>query len=133
MDTRSRHLTMDVWLASELSESMVEQLKALIRRQLTVLKEVEHQFTPHGQTVVFILSESHFTIHTYPEEHYVSLDCYVCNPNVDLEALREAILAILDTHEVQTHIHARGHKVRMNANESTSESMHQQRVTRHAK
>ena len=27
MDTRSRHLTMDVWLASELSESMVEQVR----------------------------------------------------------------------------------------------------------
>ena len=132
MDTRSRHLTMDVWLASELSKSIVEQLKALIRSQLTVLKEVEHQFTPYGQTVVFIMSENNFTIHTYPEENYVSLDCYVCNPNVDLDGLREAILAILDTHEVQTHIHARGHKVRMNANERKPESMHQQRVTRHA-
>jgi S-adenosylmethionine decarboxylase proenzyme len=44
----------------------------------TVLHKVEHQFDPHGITILYLLSESHISIHTFPEKNYLALDIYTC-------------------------------------------------------
>lgn len=33
----------------------------------TILQKTHHVFEPQGITMLFLLSESHFSIHTYPE------------------------------------------------------------------
>ena len=38
----------------------------------TVLKTLEHHFTPQGFTKLYLLCESHFAIHTFPEEGKIS-------------------------------------------------------------
>jgi S-adenosylmethionine decarboxylase len=50
------------------------------------LKEIEativsvsfKEFNNCGMSGVFVLAESHFSFHTWPEENYVSVDLYVC-------------------------------------------------------
>jgi S-adenosylmethionine decarboxylase len=37
-----------------------------------------HQFVPHGVSAVYLLSESHLSIHTWPEYEYVALDIFTC-------------------------------------------------------
>jgi S-adenosylmethionine/arginine decarboxylase-like enzyme len=65
---------------------------------------MEHLFTPHGETSVFILSESHFSIHTYPEHNYLSMDLYICNPDANLEKfvldLKSELKVKLVSHQV---------------------------------
>lgn len=39
-----------------------------------------HNFYPQGCSAVVALGESHFTVHTYPEEDYCYVDCFTCNP-----------------------------------------------------
>jgi S-adenosylmethionine/arginine decarboxylase-like enzyme len=46
--------------------------------QFTILEESQHIFKPQGFTLCFILSESHFIVHTYPERQFLSLDLYTC-------------------------------------------------------
>ena len=48
----------------------------------TVLGKVEHFFNPHGWTCLYLLSESHLAIHTFPEEckAYVELSSCVDEP-----------------------------------------------------
>ena len=43
---------------------------------------IEKHFFPHGYTCLFLLSESHFAIHTFPEEgqSYIELSSCVKNP-----------------------------------------------------
>ena len=41
-----------------------------------------HIFPNDAYTIMVLLSESHFTIHTFPENKYVSVDVYTCGPNV---------------------------------------------------
>jgi S-adenosylmethionine decarboxylase len=48
----------------------------------TVLNKFSHQFTPQGVTVLYALSESHISCHTFPEKGSVALDCYTCG-NMD--------------------------------------------------
>ena len=47
---------------------------------LTVLKEAYNQFAPHGVTGVYLLAESHFSIHTWPENGYAAFDLFSCIP-----------------------------------------------------
>lgn len=39
-------------------------------------------FNPIGATVLILLSESHLSIHTYPEKGYAALDGYTCGEKV---------------------------------------------------
>jgi len=71
----------------ELLNSMSE-LKDLLREicktnDFNVLNEVEHQFVPIGCSVLFLLSESHLSIHTFPEKNHMSFDIYTCRQYID--------------------------------------------------
>ena len=44
----------------------------------TILHKVEHRFQPQGLTLLYLLSESHISIHTFPEKEYLALDIYTC-------------------------------------------------------
>ena len=46
---------------------------------LVNLGEVYHNFTPNGFTAVVCLSESHISIHTWPEHNLINLDIYLSN------------------------------------------------------
>jgi S-adenosylmethionine decarboxylase len=41
-----------------------------------------HIFPNDAYTIMVLLSESHLTIHTFPENKYVSIDIYTCGSNV---------------------------------------------------
>jgi S-adenosylmethionine decarboxylase len=51
-----------------------------------VLQKIEHQFHPEGMSIIYLLSESHITIHTFPEKKYIAFDLYTCReyPNNDV-------------------------------------------------
>jgi len=42
------------------------------------LDVVEHVFSPVGISLLYLLSESHISIHTFPERNYFALDIYTC-------------------------------------------------------
>lgn len=44
-----------------------------------IVGEVEHWFTPQGYTCLFLLSESHFAVHTFPEEGKTYIELSSCN------------------------------------------------------
>lgn len=46
---------------------------------LQKLGEVYHNFSPSGYTAVVCLSESHLSIHTWPEYGKVNIDIYLSN------------------------------------------------------
>lgn len=53
--------------------------------QFNVVSEAGHQFSPMGYSYAYVLSESHFTIHTYPEYDSCYIDMFCCNPSFDPE------------------------------------------------
>jgi S-adenosylmethionine/arginine decarboxylase-like enzyme len=108
MDTQSQHLLADIWLEGQLTQNHIDHLKKVVEKNLTVVERVEHKFTPHGETIVFILSESHFSIHTYPEENYLSLDLYICNMSTDLEDILSQMTSPLPVLKIEKQIIGRG-------------------------
>jgi S-adenosylmethionine decarboxylase len=108
METKSQQLMMDIWLDQSV-EPIVQKISDLVDNSFTVLRKTNHKFDPQGETIAFILSESHFTVHTYPEHNYLSLDIYICNMNIDLELVKDKILKICNPIKEDSRIILRGH------------------------
>ena len=54
-----------------------------------ILNEVEHKFEPIGCSILFLLSESHISIHTFPEKNHMSFDIYTCRQYSDNKVYNE--------------------------------------------
>ena len=77
-------------------EQVMQACEAAIdKSKMTVESCTRKQFKPHGTTMVWILSESHFTLHTYPEHGYLTVDCYTCGNEGDPKAAIAALVDIL--------------------------------------
>ena len=62
--------------------------------KVEILNVASHKFEPQGFTLVALLSESHFSFHTFPEKGVISFDFFTCgkvNPKVALKILRKEI------------------------------------------
>lgn len=53
--------------------------KLLYLSDFNVLNFQEHYFTPQGWTGLWLLAESHFAIHTFPEENKSYIELSSCN------------------------------------------------------
>lgn len=51
---------------------------AAIASGATVVQTISKKFEPQGVTVLCLLSESHISIHTWPEEGTAAVDVYTC-------------------------------------------------------
>jgi S-adenosylmethionine decarboxylase len=76
----------------------IEELEPLMEHiaekcRLTVVGRAFHQFEPFGVTGVLVLSESHFSVHTYPENDSIYLDIFCCAIDFDPEEAGRIILS----------------------------------------
>ncbi len=98
--TFGRHVAVDTWgvdferlnSAEFLQAQMVEAAEAC---GATVLSVQAKQFDPQGATVLVLLSESHLSIHTYPEKGFAALDCYTCGDTVDPQLAIDYMISVL--------------------------------------
>ena len=63
----------------------------------TVLNLISNKFEPQGVTAIALLSESHLSIHTWPEAQYSAVDIFTCGqnmkPNTSCKYLIQALMA----------------------------------------
>ncbi|MEI7025219.1 adenosylmethionine decarboxylase [Paenibacillus sp. y28] len=98
--TFGRHVAVDTWgvnfeflnNAEFLQAHMVEAAEAC---GATVLSVQAKQFEPQGATVLVMLSESHISIHTYPERGFAAIDCYTCGETVDPQLAIDYLVSVL--------------------------------------
>jgi|SRR5581483_3064820 len=84
---------------------------ALRRAGATVVHGLSHAFPGAGLTCVFILSESHAVLHTWPETGTVNIDIFSCSTRLkSLEAIDELSRCFGASHvSVQEIARADGH------------------------
>jgi S-adenosylmethionine decarboxylase len=105
--TYGRHVLADVWGVDFERLNDVHFLKeqmiiAAEKSGAKVLGIESEQFEPFGATVLILLSESHLSIHTYPEKGFAAIDGYTCGEDVDPEVAVDYLLAILEPNEVHS-------------------------------
>ena len=67
------------WIKYEKEEILVKRFEELlIKSGFKILKKVEHFFNGQGYTALWLLAESHFAIHTFPEEDKVYIEISSC-------------------------------------------------------
>ena len=57
--------------------------------EYTILNKSQHVFQPQGFTTLYLLSESHISIHTFPENNYAAIDIYTCRQYADNQVYLE--------------------------------------------
>ena len=98
--TFGRHVAVDTWgvdadILNNPEWLEAEMVAAAEACGATVLSVQSRQFEPQGATVLVMLSESHISIHTYPEKGFAALDCYTCGETVDPELAISHMLTVL--------------------------------------
>lgn len=88
MDTMGRHVIAELWgCSAEKLNDMQSIERIMVNAALEAGAEVRevafHKFAPHGVSGVVIISESHLTIHSFPEHGYASIDVYTCGDRID--------------------------------------------------
>lgn len=73
---------------------------AVIASGATILDRNHYIFEPNGITMIYLLSESHASIHTYPEHGACFVDLFTCGDSCSEEAFDLALRAYLCPKEV---------------------------------
>jgi S-adenosylmethionine decarboxylase len=60
----------------------------------TILQCSYHKFEPQGLTAFLLLSESHISIHTYPEHECAAIDIFTCGQADSLRGAQYILKAI---------------------------------------
>ncbi len=107
------HILLEFWGAKHLDDLQRTE-KALTDAVsdcgANLLKVMLHKFSPSGIAGVAVLSESHISIHTWPEYGYAALDIFTgnkVNPHAAIPALRKAFAP----KRIQLSEHKRGVRV----------------------
>lgn len=102
MDTMGRHVIAELWNCNVEKLNNLKLIeKVMVEAALEAGAEIRevafHKFAPMGVSGVVIISESHLTIHSFPEHGYASIDVYTCgdviDPNVAAQYITKALEA----------------------------------------
>lgn len=103
--TIGSHIILDMWgvdfdLLNNVDGLEGKMYDAALSSGAGVLGVQSEGFVPQGCTVLLLLSESHFSIHTYPERNYASIDCYTCGSSVNPKIAIDAMIHFLQPQKV---------------------------------
>ncbi len=77
----------------------------------TILDKTPYIFPPNGLTIVYLLSESHASLHTYPEYGKCFVDLFTCGDSCSAEKFDELMRAYLQPGVVNARLFLRGEDV----------------------
>lgn len=90
MNYLGNHLLIELYNCNTSSINNVVKIEELLLEAVkisgaTALNSTFHKFSPHGVSGVVVISESYFSIHTWPEYGYCALDILTCGTEIKSE------------------------------------------------
>lgn len=109
-DTVGAHVLADFWGCQfeklDDAELLINSLRQAAKSaKMTILGEESYKFTPQGFTGILLLSESHISIHTYPERGYAAIDVYTCGGGMTQKAIDFLKEVLKPTHVQEMLLH----------------------------
>lgn len=112
MEHLGQHLIIDCWGCNDgindadlMRTVMIEAVQAA---HATLLDINVHTFSPHGVTGVAVLSESHLSVHSWPEYGYLAADVFTCGDTTEPMAAVEVFRQYFQPSVVELQDLARG-------------------------
>ncbi|GLH62557.1 adenosylmethionine decarboxylase [Parageobacillus sp. G301] len=114
VNVEGKHVIIDAFECDSSLLNNVAHLEQLLTTAaqnagMEILYSYFYQFNPQGITGMFILSTSHISIHTWPEEGYASLDFYTCGEQDPMDQV-ESLLKGLSSKRAMIYSISRGAK-----------------------
>jgi S-adenosylmethionine decarboxylase proenzyme len=87
----------------------LDKIKTLLdgiceKYDFSILNKSEHVFHPEGLTILYLLSESHLSVHTFPERKYIAIDLYTCREYVDDTVYNEIYNFLVESFQAKKEI-----------------------------
>lgn len=76
-------------------------LTAIQEGNASYLSHLSYSFAPQGFTAVFLLSESHASIHTYPEHNSCFVDFFTCGTTTEWLPFHLSLQRFLESNECE--------------------------------
>ena len=102
------YLDCDLRSISDLDSLMCAMDDAVRASGATILDKTVHIFAPNGLTIVYLLSESHASLHTYPEYGHCFIDLFTCGDNCSSEKFHQVLHRHLRPKISSVHLFSRG-------------------------
>jgi S-adenosylmethionine decarboxylase len=87
MEHLGQHVIIEFWGCNDgindadlMRTAIIDAVRAA---NATLLDINVHTFSPHGVTGVAVLSESHLSVHSWPEYGYLAADVFTCGATTD--------------------------------------------------
>jgi S-adenosylmethionine decarboxylase len=108
MEHLGQHVIIELWgcqegVINDAALVKTAMLDAVRAANATLLDINVHMFSPHGVTGVAVLSESHLSVHSWPEYGYVAADVFTCGETTNPRAAAKE----LQKHFGSTHCEVR--------------------------
>jgi S-adenosylmethionine decarboxylase len=105
------YLDCDLKAMGDLNGLIASMDEAVRSSGATILNQTAHVFPPNGLTIVYLLSESHASLHTYPEFGACFVDLFTCGDHCSAKFFDEALRAYLKPSEVNARTFIRHQEV----------------------
>lgn len=84
----AKHIILDLYDCDFDLINSVEFIESTLTKAVKIsgckiLNKYFHKFSPQGVTGVICVSESHFSIHTWPEHNYAAIDIFCCKDDIE--------------------------------------------------
>ena len=105
-----KHMIIDLKeIKNDLLIHDLEKIKSLLdticeNYDFSILNKSEHVFEPQGLTILYLLSESHISIHTFPEKQYIAIDLYTCRDYKDNTVYNEIYDSLVESFQAKKEI-----------------------------
>ena len=101
---QSKHLLLELYRCDREKLNDESFLRCILNRaaklaNATVLNLISNKFEPQGVTAIALLSESHISIHTWPESNYSAIDIFTCGQNMSPEIASQYLIEALNAEE----------------------------------
>ncbi len=112
MKSLGRHVLIELWDCNErindpptVESALVEAVAAA---GATLLHAHVHQYAPQGVTGIAVLAESHFAMHSWPENDYLAADLFTCGDAADPQAVVDVLRNAFEPELVEIRVIDRG-------------------------
>ena len=99
-----KHILIDIKNVDSNKLKLVDDMKLFLNTlveelNLNVVGECLHQFEknnyPYGATLIYLLSESHLSVHTFVDEGKITLDLFTCDVSLEDRNIKKIICEFL--------------------------------------
>lgn len=93
-------------------DGLIAAMDAAVRASgATILAKTPYIFPPDGLTLVYLLSESHASLHTYPEHGACFVDLFTCGDHCSAEKFDKIFRAYLKPKKVNARLFLRHNNI----------------------